>query len=158
AADNPQLAEAHINLGALLRERGEPAAAREALARGVELWPGSAQGWYWLGEANAALGDASAAAAAFGRAEQIDPSLGKAARAPAASAWASSGDELRARGDTKGAIDAYRRALALDGQRPEVLNNLGVLLLDTGQRVEGLAVLRRAAELDPNSAETLGNL
>jgi tetratricopeptide (TPR) repeat protein len=181
-AERPDLAEAHLNLGALLKELGLAAQAEAALAKGVELWPQSAQGWYWLGEARETLG--ANAEEAFRNAGRLKPGLALAAheesrreaaagnigRAAAllrraltidprlASAWAELGNLLHESGDREGAIAAYRNGVNIDPSQPAVLNNLGILCIDAGSPTEGIGYLRRSQSLEPDSPETLNNL
>src|SRR5262249_11104742 len=56
------------------------------------------------------------------------------------------------------ALHHSRRCLELDGEQPDCLCACGLLALRLGQRDEGLAHLRRALELAPDDAETLGQV
>ena len=49
------------------------------------------------------------------------------------------------------AVDASRRALAIDPDNHAALNNLGVALRASGHRREGNQVLARAAQVDPEA-------
>ncbi|HEX4825440.1 MAG TPA: tetratricopeptide repeat protein [Candidatus Polarisedimenticolaceae bacterium] len=61
-----------------------------------------------------------------------------------AGAYANLGVLKRRRGDTAGALDAYRSALAIDPHNPAVLSNLATLYLETGHVREAQAALRVA--------------
>ena len=56
------------------------------------------------------------------------------------------------------AVEAYRRAAALDYRDPGVLNNLGLALQGLDRRQEALDTLRTAIELDPTNDPVLYNL
>ncbi len=62
-------------------------------------------------------------------------------------------------GQPEGAEADLRRALTLSPEQPDVMNYLGYTWVDRGVRLEeGLAMLRRAAELRPNSGAVLDSL
>jgi Tfp pilus assembly protein PilF len=59
------------------------------------------------------------------------------------------------RGDLERAAEHYRRSCDLEPDQPECLCEYGALALHLGRRDEGLASLRRAAELAPDDPDTL---
>jgi Tfp pilus assembly protein PilF len=61
-----------------------------------------------------------------------------------AGAYANLGVLRRRRGNTAGAFDAYRAALAIEPRNPAVLSNLAALYLETGRLREAQAALRLA--------------
>lgn len=63
----------------------------------------------------------------------------------------------RMRGDLPGAEKAYEKALSLDGNDPEVLNNLAVILDRMGQRKRALDCLRKGAGIRPDDPRILLN-
>lgn len=68
------------------------------------------------------------------------------------------GVELHRRGELDQAARAYRDALARDGRHHEALANLGLALRAKGQRLTGLAALKRAAALTPHEPAVLASL
>jgi Flp pilus assembly protein TadD len=62
------------------------------------------------------------------------------------------------REDVVAAERAYRAAIEVDAGFAEALNNLGVLLRDSGRSEEGIAMLRRAIEARPGFASAHLNL
>jgi Tfp pilus assembly protein PilF len=66
--------------------------------------------------------------------------------------------EGEGRGDLRRAAAHYRRSLELEPAQPECLGSYGRLALRLGRRDEGLACLRRAAELAPDDPETVRRL
>jgi Tfp pilus assembly protein PilF len=62
------------------------------------------------------------------------------------------------RPDVERALAHYRRSLQLDPEEPGCLCACGLLALENGLRDEGLAYLRKAAELDGDNPETLGKV
>ncbi len=65
---------------------------------------------------------------------------------------------LHRAGDLEGAERGYRAALAADAAEPRATQMLGVLAFQTGRPTLAVELLRRAAELAPDSAECHGNL
>jgi choline-sulfatase len=78
----------------------------------------------------------------------------EAAALPAAdaAAWHERALALAEMGALADAIDAERRALALDASLPEVHNHLGVLLARRGEESEALGAFDEVVRLDPNNA------
>ncbi|HKH48846.1 MAG TPA: tetratricopeptide repeat protein [Thermoanaerobaculia bacterium] len=66
-----------------------------------------------------------------------------------AEAWFEQGLELEEE-DPDGAIDAYRRALDLEPDLPEIWLNLGRLLHERGELAEAERCYRQAVEIDPD--------
>lgn len=105
-----------------------------------------------LGEAHYALGDISAAAAAFEKAEKF----GKG------ESFAGMGMALikLSRGDHKGAIEIYRRVLAREPNNAAAMNNLAFELAERGENLEeALKLASRAVQLQseiPDFQDTLG--
>ncbi|MCI0573159.1 MAG: hypothetical protein L0Y66_20635 [Myxococcaceae bacterium] len=76
-----------------------------------------------------------------------------------ASAWSFLGDVLTANKAARGEIiDAFARAVELDGTRFHALNSLAWSLLMTGRAAEALPKAERAAQLAPWSAPVLDTL
>ena len=68
------------------------------------------------------------------------------------------GSALLARGDTPGAIAAYRRAIAARPDYATAHNNVGALLEASGAPIEALAHYRLAVQYDPGNASAFYNL
>ena len=74
-----------------------------------------------------------------------------------AEAWLHEGLELE-EDDPEGAVAAYRRALDLDADQPDVWLNLGRLLHEQGEVVEAEQCYRRAVDLLPDEPVALFDL
>jgi|SRR5450432_973247 len=61
-------------------------------------------------------------------------------------------------GEREAAIEAFRRAIALDEAYAEAYLNLGILLARDGEYEEAEGLLRRATQLEPNSHRAHGGL
>jgi predicted O-linked N-acetylglucosamine transferase (SPINDLY family) len=175
-ARHPDDSEALHLLGVLLHQTGRSADGHALVARAVGLAPDIAAYRANLGMIAAALGDPAGALDAFAAACARQPEIESAIRPLRAScaltagryalaaadyaalaqanpedadAWRGLALARHAGGDARGAIPAYRRALA---RRPDDLpaeNGLGAALLETGSGGEALAVLERAARNAP---------
>lgn len=73
-------------------------------------------------------------------------------------AWNALGAAADLKRDWDAADEAYRRAQEVGGERAEILNNQGWSLLLRGQWADALALLERAAALDPKSRRVADNL
>lgn len=103
---------------------------------------------------------AGIAALQTGQVTRAEPILKSATAFPNASwrAWNACGALADFRRDWDAADDAYDHALALAPDRAEVLNNKGWSLLLRGQWTDALALIERAASLDPKSPRIASNL
>lgn len=68
------------------------------------------------------------------------------------------GEELFADNDLKGAESSFLRALALEGDSAEALNNLGVMNLRIGNRENAAQYLEEAVKIQPDNTMFLKNL
>ena len=86
--------------------------------------------------------------------------LERATTSPTASwrAWNARGVAADLRGNWSIADLAYAKALALQPDRPEIVNNFGWSLLLRGRWAEALEQLEHAAALDPSSRRAANNL
>src|SRR4051794_28977399 len=67
------------------------------------------------------------------------------------------GNLLREKGDARGAIVEYERALELEPAHAAILNNLGLALEATGERSRAEQCYREVLALNPLHADALGN-
>jgi radical SAM protein with 4Fe4S-binding SPASM domain len=68
------------------------------------------------------------------------------------------GEELFAKGDLQGALEAFSHAVALNPEYAQAYNNLGVVYWKSGDNQRALANFRKALELDPDDPDTVLNL
>jgi protein O-GlcNAc transferase len=120
-AADPDLPEAHHNLGLTLVNAGAPARALPELERAVELRPDGAPFHVSLAWALLALGRVDASLAHCRRALALAPSL--------ASAHHHLANALVEQGDRAGAIASYRRAVELDPTDHDAHSNLILVAL-----------------------------
>jgi predicted O-linked N-acetylglucosamine transferase (SPINDLY family) len=180
----PDYAEAHNNLGNVLKDQGKPDDAVACYRRALESKPDYAEAHNDLGNAFNDQGKLDEAIACYRRVLELKPdfveahnNLGNAfwqqgkldeaanccrraieLKPGYAEAHNNLGNVLKDRGKLDEAVTCYRRALELKPDFAEAHNNLGVTFQEQGKRDESLACYRRALELKPDYAEAYNNL
>lgn len=180
----PRLAQAHNNLGVVLRRKGDLAAAEAALREAMRLDPRHPHAYNNLGNVLGAQERVDEARECYQWALSLDPKFSDAlinlagvlidageldaaldcARqavgldAGNASAHHAHGLALRAAGDALGAREAWRRALELDPGNAETWNNLGVACRDLDDHASAEEAYRRALALRPGYVMAWNNL
>jgi tetratricopeptide (TPR) repeat protein len=176
----PQSAEAHNALGEAYNTFGEPAAARPEFERAVKLDPRHAQARVNLAALLIEQGDAESAIPRLDEAVRLlgpkpdaayphylrakiysldrDPAKATSElqqavelRPDLAEAWSDLGEARRNLNDEKGALGAFRRAVALSPEDAIAQVRLGLQLLDTGAAHEAVEHLDSAVRLDPKN-------
>jgi tetratricopeptide (TPR) repeat protein len=180
----PQDAEAHANLGAELRARGEREAALESLRRSLTLEPRNPDSLIEAADLQRELGRPREALTLYQWALECDPgrveahnNMGNAllelaqpaeavrcyrraleAGADEAQVLGNLGNALRELGELEEALVCTRRAIELAPELSMAHNNLGLLLAARGQRAEAVASYREALRLRPDYPQALNNL
>jgi tetratricopeptide (TPR) repeat protein len=129
--ENPDLLN---DLGVVYARLGRAADARGVFDALLREAPHAAGTWYNLGLFEMSQHRADAAATAFRRAVESDPSYGEA--------WKALGAALAGR-DPGAAADAWRRAEVLLPKDYDLLFNLGIILASSGRSAEALPYLDR---------------
>ncbi len=176
---------ARVALGRALIEMDSLAAAEAALAEAVRRDPADPYAQLWLGTARTKAGRATDALGPLGEAARLAPRLTEAHveladahalrgdwRAAAAAletavrqdplrhagAWNDLGFARLQLGQTEAALDALRRAVALDPRFPTARVNLGTALLASGDLDAAAAQFEAALRTQPGNVPALGNL
>jgi Flp pilus assembly protein TadD len=149
AAIDPKMPEAYLNIGMLLLDKQEDAAAVAPLRKAVELLPAQSRPRYLLAVALDRSGDRAGAAESFEALLHLDPNditaidyLG----------WSA----LR-KGKPDEAEARFRRALEVQPKGPEALKGLAHSL-DAQKKPEAAGVYRDYLELTPNDSEARARL
>jgi Flp pilus assembly protein TadD len=177
------MAEAHNNLGNVLKSQGHLEHAIAAFRRALEVRPNYSDAWYNLGNTLLASRQPLEAESAFGRALSLCPrhaeahnnrgqalkEMGRMDEALAAckkaielkpgyaGAYTNLGNILQAAQRWEEAIAAHRRALELQGDCVEAWSNLGNALMALNRTDEALTAYQAALRLRPDSAEIAYN-
>ncbi|WP_294534481.1 tetratricopeptide repeat protein [uncultured Rhodoblastus sp.] len=150
AANAPDNALIHANLGEMYRLAGALKKAVEEGRRATSIDPGAAVAWSNLGAALYELKDYEDAARAHRRAIAADPNF--------AQAHTNLGNALHGLKRLDEAVAAYRAAVALDPQSADAWANLGTSLHHNGDYDEAVVCLRRAIALAPDHANAHSGL
>ncbi len=142
----PQYEDVHLNLAALLRNRGDLAGA---VAHLTQAGANRATAWNDLGVAFAQAGDPVNAVACYNRALAADPRL--------PGIYNNMGVTLAGIGQREDAIRAYREAIALRPRYTEAWVNLGAAY-GTLDPEQALACARAGVLCDPENADAHHNL
>ena len=145
AALDPDLAQAHNDLGILHMEGGRFSEAERALRAAVAVNPQFAEAHNNLGVLYAKLGRNSEAERLFRRAAEDDPGY--------ASAYVNHGLTLAALDRWESAEQTLRKAEKLLPDDLRVLTGLGMLFMRTNRIEEALTRLHGIAELNPRNAQ-----
>jgi tetratricopeptide (TPR) repeat protein len=176
---SPNYALAHLNLGLLLIDLGQPEAGLAECLTAVRLAPNWGDTHYWLARAYLTLGRPAEAASASARAAQLDPrnlryQYQAALDAQRVGDYAGSLAYLRAieqidagyyetlfakgfalwqlnRPDA--AVEAYRAFLARQPAHVQAQFNLGYTLMTMGRYAEAIPPFEQALRLKPNYNE-----
>ena len=151
-ATQPNLAEAHLNLGHALMGQGKLDDAVAAQRQAIRIKPDLVLAYLNLGNALTYQGKFDEAVDACRRAIRIKPDF--------AEAHSNLGNALTGQGKFDEAIAAYRRAIRIKPDFAEAHYNLGHALTGQGKFDEAIAAYRPAIGIKPDYAEAylgLGN-
>lgn len=146
----PNEADAHFNLGNVLKGLGQLDEAVTSYRRALELKPDSFEIHGSLGDALEEIGQHEAAQTSRRRAAQLKHNL--------AEAHNKHGVALLESGQFDGAVANFRSALQHKPDYARAYNNLGLALFKCGKFDDALDSYRRALQLNPDSAAVHSNL
>ena len=146
----PADAEAHFNLGVVLKGAGRLEDAAASNRKAIELKPDFAEAYSNLGNIQQELGQFGDAVTSYRRAIQVKPD--------SAIAYNNLGTALKDLGSLDAAIASYRKAIRLNPAYAEAYSNLGNVLKDLGRFDKAVENCRRALDLNPGYAEAHSNL
>jgi len=175
---NPNYADGHSNLGAMLVRQGKLAEAAASFKRTLEIKPDYAEAYNNLGNILKGQGKLDEALESYKRALEIKPDYpvaynnlgnalkdqGKLDEAVAsckraleikpdfAEAYINLGNALKEQGKLDEAVASYKQALEIKPDYPVAYNNLGTVLTKQGKLDEAVASYKRALEIKPDYA------
>ena len=180
---NPNYADGHSNLGAMLVRQGKLAEAAASFKRTLQIKPDYAEAYNNLGNILKGQGKLDEALESYKRALEIKPDYpvaynnlgnalkdqGKLDEAVAsckraleikpdfAEAYINLGNALKEQGKLDEAVASYKQALEIKPDYPVAYNNLGTVLTKQGKLDEAVASYKRALEIKPDYAEAHNN-
>jgi tetratricopeptide (TPR) repeat protein len=138
------------NLGTLYMKGGQPARAKEAFERALELLPDYAEASNSLGALLGQSGDAPGAITRLRAALRMKPDY--------ADAMNNLGYTLFQAGQDREAFELYQKALLRQPDFPEVLNNLGIFFGQKGDLENAESYFKQAVDKRPAYGEAANNL
>lgn len=145
-AADARYADAQYTLGAVLAARKDWAGAADALRRAIALRPGTPGAHDTLARVLLQSGDAAASAAEFAEAARLRR---RAALQQEAGVWTAVGSRTLEIGNAAGAVDQFRRAIAVWEEYAPAHYQMGLALQKLGDREASRSAFARAAQLNP---------
>jgi tetratricopeptide (TPR) repeat protein len=146
----PGDAEAHFNLGVVLKSTGRLDDAAASYRKAIALNPCYAEAHSNLGSIQQERGQFEEAAASYRRAINIKPE--------SAIAHNNLGTACKDLGNRDAAIESYRKAIGINPVYAEAYSNLGNVLYEFGRFDVALENCRKAIEINPAYPEAYSNL
>ncbi|MCW3479687.1 tetratricopeptide repeat protein [Neisseriaceae bacterium JH1-16] len=146
----PRMAEAYVNRGIVLKNRGRLDEAQADLDRAIALRPDLAEAHYNRGNVRLARQQLSAAREDFANAVRLNPHY--------ADALANLGELLTRSGAFADALPLLQRAVALQPDRAESHDSLGNALSGLIRHEEAIAAYQTALKLKPRQPDVLAHL
>jgi tetratricopeptide (TPR) repeat protein len=149
-AISPHNAQAHFNLGNVLKEKGQLEDALASYRRALQIQPRFSGAYNNMGTIFLEMGLLDKAAESFHKAVQLDSSI--------ADAWYNLGTISQDRGKIEDAIKNYEQAILLDPFHTDSLYNLGTLYQQGGNYEKALVYFDKTVELNPALSDAQNNL
>ena len=149
-AIKPDYADAHFNLGNILRDLGELDGAIKSFVKTIEIMPEYDEAQYNLGVTLQELGQLDEAIEQYEKALSINPEN--------ADLILNLGFIYQSLGQIDEAIEQYDNALTFDPDNAKVLNNLGNAHNDLGQLDVAIKYYEKALAIKPDYAVVYYNL
>jgi tetratricopeptide (TPR) repeat protein/2-polyprenyl-3-methyl-5-hydroxy-6-metoxy-1,4-benzoquinol methylase len=147
---NPNLVEAHANLGNVLREQGKLDAAEVSYRHAIALQPDEAGAHIGLGNVLTDRGDLEGAIDCYRRALALNPNI--------AETHNNCGNALNDLGRLEEAIACYQQALVLVPDLVQAHNNIAVVAWNQGKLEEAKVIFRQIIQSHPTYVTALDNL
>ena len=149
-AIKPDYADAHFNLGNILRDLGELDGAIKSFVKTIEIMPEYDEAQFNLGVTLQQLGQLDEAIEQYEKALSINPEN--------ADLILNLGFIYQSLGQIDEAIEQYDNALTIDPDNAKVLNNLAVIFRDLDQVDEAIKYFKKALAIKPDYADVYYNL
>ena len=147
---NPNYADAHNNMGMVLKEQGKLDEAIEFCQHALKIKPDYAAAHSNMGVVLKEQGKLEGAIESYQRALKIKPDY--------ADAHNNMGIALQDQGKLADAIESYQRALTIKPNYADAHNNMGMMLQDQGRLDDAIKAYQRALKIKPDYAEAHNNM
>jgi len=142
-ARNPDFAQAQLNLGSLLASMKKFDEAIQHLSKAVELNPKMVPAHINLAVAYTQTKQWEKAEGQYRKVHQLSPRM-------AAFSHFGLGNVFAGQQRHADAVASYRKAISLGANNPQTFTQLGLSLLELGEKQVGIEALKQALKLDPN--------
>ena len=150
-AKSPQNSDMYALLADLQLGSGDAKSALDSAQKAMQIDPSNSVAAIAYSRAEVSAGDTGKAIAKWQQWTKDHPTDARA--------FTLLGSLQDSQGDRAGAMDSYKKALAIQPEQPIAANNLAFLMVNSGQNLDvalSLAqVARRAMPTSPNTADTL---
>ncbi len=146
----PNDAQAHFNLGSVLKGLGRFEEAIACFRKALQINPTYSEALNNMGNAQNDIGKLNEAVESFGRALEITPN--------SEIAHNNMGVALKQFGKTDEAVESFNCALKINPNYVEAINNLGNAQIDLGKLSEAVDCFEHALAIDPGNAAAYCNL
>jgi tetratricopeptide (TPR) repeat protein len=143
----PTDVDAHAELGKVYAQLKKPDLAEKELRVALALKPENSQAVYLLARVLTEAGKSVEAKSYFDRYEILRRASADKDLVPKLNA---EGNDFRQQGHLDQAVDAYKKALAINPASSEVAYNLGLALVSQGKTSEGIQAFRQAIRSRPS--------
>ena len=147
---NPNYADAHLNKGSALQEKGEFDLAIKSFYETLSINPKAEIAYFNIGNALHKKGELGAAVDSYQKALMINSDYTEA--------YFNKGNVLREQGKFTQAVEAYEQTLKIKTNHAEAYNNMGISLNLQGDESAAVESYNQAIKIKPDYAEAHHNL
>ena len=147
---NPKYADAHLNKGSVLQEKGELDAAIESFNKALSINPYHSIAHFNKGNALKEKGELDSAVESYKKAIKIKPDY--------AESYFNMGIVLENKGGLDAAIEIYKQAIKINPDHAEAYNNMGNALKDKGEKDAAIESYKQAIKIKPDYADAYYNM
>ena len=147
---NPNYADAHLNKGSALQEKGEFDLAIKSFYETLSINPKAEIAYFNIGNALHKKGELGAAVDSYQKALMINSDYTEA--------YFNKGNVLREQGKFTQAVEAYEQTLKIKTNHAEAYNNMGLALYECLEFETAIGSYKQALKIKPDYAEAHHNL
>ena len=147
---NPKYADAHMNKGNVLQEKGELDAAIESFNNSLSINPYHSIAHFNMGNALKENGELDAAVESYKKAIKIKPDY--------AESYFNMGIVQENKGALDAAMESYKQAIRIKPDHAEAYYNMGIALNNKGELDAAIDNYNEAIKIKPEYAEAFNNM
>ena len=147
---NPNYADAHLNKGSALQEKGEFDLAIKSFYESLSINPKAEIAYFNIGNALHKKGELGAAVDSYQKALMINSDYTEA--------YFNKGNVLREQGKFTQAVEAYEQTLKIKTNHAQAYNNMGLALYECLEFETAIGSYKQALKIKPDYAEAYNNM